>query len=166
MTANATLARPYSKAAFEYALQHKQVAEWGEMLHAAATEMLGFAKNAQPNLQGMTKQAVSHFENFLQLLGTNRRLKVLPEIAALYEHYRAEHEKRVDIKVTSAFPLDAHEKKSLEAALKTRLQRDVVLQCDVDPHLLGGAVIRIGDQVIDGSVRCALTRLGEILWRN
>jgi F-type H+-transporting ATPase subunit delta len=150
MSDKTTLARPYGKAAFEYALQNDQVAQWSEMLRLAVTG-------------DIAEKTVSHFINFLQLLGTNHRLGVLPEISILYEEYRANYEKRVDVKITSAFALEPQEQKQLESVLQARLQRSIALECDIDQHLLGGAVIRVGDQVIDGSIRGALARLSHSL---
>jgi F-type H+-transporting ATPase subunit delta len=176
MSNNTTLARPYAKAAFEYALQHKQLTPWAEMLSCAAMVVGDPAVVRFLGDPRITTEALSGFildicgsvspdigKSFIRLLADNRRLSVLPEIAALYEDYRAEHEKRVDVKVTSAFPLNEQEKTQLEAALKIRLERSVSLECHIDPDLLGGAVIRMGDQVLDGSVRGSLAKLAAAL---
>ena len=93
----------------------------------------------------------------------NKRLPVLPDIAALFASYRAEREKTVEVELISAFPLDETYKDKFTNSLTRRLQRTVSLQCDVDATLLGGAIVRAGDLVIDGSVRGKLNRLLESL---
>ncbi|MEI2421380.1 F0F1 ATP synthase subunit delta, partial [Arthrospira platensis SPKY2] len=96
--------------------------------------------------------AGAHGANFLKLLAHNGRMAWLPEIAAEYELLRAEAENIVDVQVTSAVALDAAQRESFAASLRKRLGRDVRLHCDTDDTLLGGAVIRAGDLVIDGSL--------------
>jgi F-type H+-transporting ATPase subunit delta len=101
--------------------------------------------------------------NFLKTLAENRRLGLLPEIAAMYEQLRAEVENIADVQVTSAVPLDEAQRQRLTTALKKRLNRDVRLHCDVDASLVGGAVVRSGDLVIDGSLKGRLERLASAI---
>jgi F-type H+-transporting ATPase subunit delta len=98
-------------------------------------------------------------QNFVRVLAANRRLLLLPEIAAHYEAMRAQVENTVDVEVISAVKLDAAQTEKLTQALNTRLKRRVKMQNSVDPALLGGAVIRAGDLVIDGSLKGRLERL-------
>jgi F-type H+-transporting ATPase subunit delta len=84
---------------------------------------------------------------------------LLPQIAAMYEAMRADVENRARVSVTSAAPLNEAQQQRLASALKKRLNREVQLDCSVDPELLGGAVIRCGDLVIDGSVKSRLAQL-------
>ncbi|MEJ2651122.1 MAG: ATP synthase F1 subunit delta [Gammaproteobacteria bacterium] len=81
------------------------------------------------------------------------------EIAGLYEGYRAEAERTVEAQVISAVPVDAAQQQQIIAALKKRLGREVTLSCETDATLLGGAIIRAGDLVIDGSVTGQLAKL-------
>ena len=111
-------------------------------------------------MQALTGDAAGQpGQNFMRLLIEERRLTVLPEIAEQFEQLRAEEEKSVDVEVRSAFALDEAHQQKIAAALKERLGREIRLHCEVDEKLVGGAVIRAGDQVIDGSVR---TRLAEM----
>ena len=103
--------------------------------------------------------------NFIRLLAENRRLGLLPEIAQGFEQLRADAERTLEATVVSASPLDDNERAALAQALKRRLDREVTLQCETDPRLIGGAVIRAGDLVIDGSVRGKLERLSLALAR-
>jgi len=99
------------------------------------------------------------------VLAENRRLPLLPEIAAHYETERARVENTVDVEVISAVPLSAAQAEKLSGALTARLKRRVRMQNSVDATLLGGAVIRAGDLVIDGSLKGRLERLGTELTR-
>jgi F-type H+-transporting ATPase subunit delta len=88
---------------------------------------------------------------------------VLPEIAAEFEILRAAYENQLEVEVTSAVPLDEARRGRLAAALKARLKRDVRISAAIDPTLLGGAVIRAGDLVIDGSLKGRLQRMASDL---
>mgnify|MGYP001572281411 CR=1 FL=1 len=103
--------------------------------------------------------------NFIRLLAENRRLGLLPEIAQGFEQLRADAERTIEATVRSASPLGDQERAALAQALKKRLDREVTLKCEIDPRLIGGAVIRAGDLVIDGSVRGKLERLSLALAR-
>jgi F-type H+-transporting ATPase subunit delta len=100
-----------------------------------------------------------HRANFLAMLADNRRLALLPDIAAMFETLRAEAENTADVQVTSAVQLDDAQKQRLAAALKKRLKREVRLHCEVDESLIGGAIVRAGDFVIDGSLKARLDRM-------
>ncbi|MEY3136352.1 MAG: hypothetical protein RL580_84 [Pseudomonadota bacterium] len=101
--------------------------------------------------------------NFVQLLADNGRLLLLPQIAAQYAALRADVENTVDVTVTSALPLTAEQGAKLSDALTRRLRRTVRLNTTVDPSLIGGAVVRAGDFVVDGSLRGRIERLGNTM---
>lgn len=88
---------------------------------------------------------------------------LLPEIKALYEVYRAEQEKILEVDVVSYSELTPAQQQRLSESLSQRLSRKVSLKVSIDPSLLGGALIRAGDLVIDGSVRGKLNMLGTSL---
>ena len=176
MAERATIARPYAKAAFEYARGAKALAEWSHGLKTAAEIV------ADPRVAALTKSPqwsaadlVSlitdvagdkldlGMQNFVRVLAENHRLLLLPEIAAHYEALRSSVENTVDVEVISAVPLDAAQAEKLERALSTRLKRRVRMQNSVDSTLLGGAVVRAGDLVIDGSLKGRLQRLATEL---
>jgi F-type H+-transporting ATPase subunit delta len=171
-----TIARPYMSAAFEFAAEKKDLAAWEKMLDVAAavTENEDVARLlASPSvpvasttglyLEILDKYLDEPKKNFIRLLAENGRLQALPAIAALFKETRAEQEKVISVEVTSSARLpDAYQQKLINALTK-RLQRKVELDCKTDPAILGGAVIRAGDLVIDGSVRGKLTRLFESL---
>jgi F-type H+-transporting ATPase subunit delta len=177
MAENATIARPYARAAFDYARAGNGLAAWSGLLanastaisdprveplvgnpHVKASELVSFLLE----LAGARGESGNgeHERNFVQLLADNRRLDLLPEISAQFEAMRAEVENTVDVTVTSAQPLTAEQSAKLSAALTKRLNRTVRLHAEVDPKLIGGAVVRAGDFVVDGSLRGRVERLG------
>jgi F-type H+-transporting ATPase subunit delta len=172
----ATIARPYAKAAFEYARAANAFAAWSEGLKTAA-EIL-----ADPRVAALTKSPAwtaadlvslvtdvagakldAGMQNFIRVLTENHRLLLLPEISMHYEALRSAVENTVDVEVVSAVPLDAAQSGKLQQALSTRLKRQVRMHNSVDAALLGGAVVRAGDLVIDGSLKGRLERLATEL---
>jgi F-type H+-transporting ATPase subunit delta len=178
MAERATIARPYAKAAFEYARDANAFSRWSQGLGLAAqivadSRVASLTKSPEwsaADLAGLITEVAgpaldAGLRNFVHVLAENRRLSLLPEIAAHYEVMRAAAENSIDVQVTSAVPLDAVQAGKLEQALGTRLKRKVRVQTSVDPTLLGGAVVRAGDLVIDGSLKGRLERLATELGR-
>ena len=97
------------------------------------------------------------------ILADNRRLALLPEIATLFNSFRAELERTIDINVSSAFELTDAQQQQLAQALSKKLDRNVRIDATLDKSLIGGLVVRTGDLVIDASVRGKLTKLAESL---
>ena len=104
-----------------------------------------------------------HAVNLVRILAENSRLSQLPMIAALYSQLRDEAEGTIEADVISATPLSDEQKTAIANALKKRLGRDVQLNCSVNEDLLGGALIRAGDLVIDGSALEHLRQLSSAL---
>jgi F-type H+-transporting ATPase subunit delta len=172
----ATIARPYAKAAFEYAQAAGAFAAWSTGLAAAAAvvadgRVAACTKDprwAPADLAGLVADVAGGaldggMRNFVGVLAENRRLLLLAEIAAQYEVLRAGVENMIDVHVTSAVALDEAQQAKLLAALTHRFHRQVRMQSSVDPTLLGGAVVRAGDLVIDGSLKARLERLATEL---
>ena len=103
--------------------------------------------------------------NLIRLLAENRRLLLLPEIASQYAKLRADAEASVNARLITAQPIEAGVEAQVAASLSMRLSRKVTLTTETDESLLGGAIIRAGDLVIDGSVRGRLERLAATLSR-
>lgn len=167
-----TLARPYAKAAFEFAREEKQLHEWSTSLailaeaanNAAVKPLYDDPNISAEDLCSIFTGLVSKHKsmtNFVLALCHYDRLSLLPEIAELFEEEKAEYEKVLTVFVTSAFPLDNNTTKKLKASLTTRLKREVSFEFEIDKNLLGGAVIRAGDWVVDGSVRAKLEKLKQ-----
>ena len=107
--------------------------------------------------------ASSHGENLLRLLAENGRLAALEDIAAQYDALKARAENRVEVQLTTAASIDAEVAAVISKALEQKLGRQVDLELLVDEQLLGGAVIRAEDMVIDGSVKNRLEQLAATL---
>ena len=167
-----TIARPYAKAAFEQARDRKRLGPWSQALRTAAAvvadprvgSLLGNPRVTPQELAALVietagRELDEEGRNFVRTLADNRRLAVLPEISALFDELKSEAEGIVEVTVTSAAPLDEAERRKLAQALERRLGRQVRMQCATDPKLIGGAVLRAGDLVIDGSLRGRLERI-------
>lgn len=178
MSDSTTIARPYAKAIFEYALGENKLAEWSAYLrNLVLTVLTPEAENFVTNpattvaqhielLQATTatqSKENNPINNLIALLATNKRVMLLPEIYAVYEAHRAEQEKTLDVTVCSYSELSSTQQQRLIESLSQRLKRKVSLKISIDPSLLGGAIIRAGDLVIDGSVRGKLNTLSNDL---
>ncbi len=174
MAESITLARPYARAAFEFARDRKQLASWSEGLRLLATLV------SHPKLEALIrsvkfssdqKAAIlmdvsdggldAELAKFLNVLALNDRLALLSDISHLFDNYRDKQEQSLEVDVESAFTLSATQRKALESSLKKALQRDVKLDVSVKKNLLGGVCIRTGDTVIDASVRGRLAQLSS-----
>ena len=108
-------------------------------------------------------EEIERFRGFLDVLSSNDRLSLLPEIRALFQELRAEAENRLRVKVVSAVPLDEDQAGRLTAALASRFECEIELDNEIDAEVIGGAVVYAGDQVIDGSLRGRLNKLSNSL---
>lgn len=171
-----TIARPYANAVFAIAQEKGEFKAWSDLLAVLAQCV------AEPEMQSIiTSPAVSDEQavqvladiagdlmtadakNFLLLLAENNRLLLLTDITVLFEALRAEAEKSMTADVISARELTQEQADKISAALKQRLGRDVTLNTSIDESLLGGAIIRAGDLVIDGSALGKLNRLANAI---
>jgi len=171
-----TIARPYAKAAFQYALENDVLDQWSKSLRLfalIASESAVKSLLLKPELtaekkaeifSGLSDEAVSEpLKNLLLQLALNKRLEALPAVYILFEALLAEQRKSVDVNVSSAFPLGDEEVEKLIASLKVKLGRNVNIESSVDESLIGGVIIHAGDLVIDGSVKGKLAKLNNEL---
>ena len=171
-----TLARPYARALFELARESGAFDAWSQtlgFLGAAVEDERVQRMIASPNVSDADLLAV--FEaaagdrlddkgrNLLRLMIENNRVTALPDVAALFEVFKAEAEGAVDVEVTSVEPVGDDYRTRIAEALKRKLGRDVRLNFSIDESLIGGALIRAGDLVIDGTVRGRLDKLAGAL---
>jgi F-type H+-transporting ATPase subunit delta len=179
------IARPYAQAAYEFAQAQQALPLWEELLRTAAeTVQLPALASLLSNdrisakqwfslLSDILKSSVSaqvqqtneNWKNFLRLVSENKRVSILPQIYALFKEYKALHNHVSVVEVTTAIPLAAKQQQKLTDKLSKRLHYPVTLRCTVDENIVGGALVRAGDKVIDGSVRGQLTRLLEFVIR-
>lgn len=185
MADNNTVARPYAQAIFEVARENDALDELSASLRAAG-ELLSDGQVVrflgQPSLnddqrleflQGLFATAVGegsvfaggsrHGTNLLKLLLENGRVVALPEISAQFEALKAKVENSIDAVITAAAPLSAEQEKAIASSLSEKLGREVRISTQIDENLIGGAVIRAGDVVIDGSLRARLEGLANAL---
>jgi F-type H+-transporting ATPase subunit delta len=173
-----SIARPYALAAFDYARDKQQLPAWKSFLESAATvaqdpsvaRLVANPETASATLfdlfHGVLASLLdSERKNFLLLLAQNKRLIVLPDVVKSFNTYYAAYEKISTVRVVTAIKIDEDFRQKLAQALTKRVMREVTLACEVDPAILGGAIIHIGDRVIDGSIRGKLTRLLEFSLR-
>jgi F-type H+-transporting ATPase subunit delta len=186
MAEPAIVARPYAQAVFDIARAGGQLSAWSEILKLAAEivespevsraliapganlAQLGRAiadicrekLNAPaPLAAGDTSEAA----NFFRLLAENRRLAVVRDISTRFEVLRAEEENALAVVLTSASPVSEAQQSRLIASLGTRFGRQIRLAVQLDPTLIGGARLQVGDRLIDGSVRTGLDKLATAL---
>lgn len=165
------IARPYAKAAFDFALEHNALSGWQQMLAFAAE----VAKDEQMNVflrsnstadtqaslfnQVCGDQFDQPVQNLIKLMAENQRLLALPEVFVQFSELKDDYEREISVDVIAATELNAAQQEKLAAALSKRLARKVKLNCSVDPHVVGGMLMKAGDMVIDGSIRGKLDRL-------
>ena len=170
-----TIARPYAKAAFDFALEHKAVDSWAEMLNFAA--LVSENETMQPLLSGSLasnqlaelfigvcgEQVNEQAQNLLKVMAENGRLVALPAVAQQFVEMQREYAKEVEAQIVSATELNSEQLQELSASLEKRLARKVKLNCSIDASLIAGVIITAGDLVIDGSVRGKISRLSDTL---
>lgn len=171
-----TIARPYARAVFEMAQGSSSLADWSAMLNTLSiiaddSNMQAFVSNPKitPEQAGEMVVDVAGSalndagKNLVHLLAENRRLAALPDITVQFEMLKSEAEGTVDVEVTSVEPLTDEHKEKLAASLRTKLGRDVRMSFAQDATLLGGALIKAGDLIIDGTVRGRLDKMAGAL---
>jgi F-type H+-transporting ATPase subunit delta len=177
-----SVARPYARAIFAMAQAGGDLDTWLDALTCAAAVVeqpeaqtylalpgISDADRAQyvgricEGVPGSAKLASPEGRNLLALLSEYDRLTALPEIARQYEKLKIHAERKIEVKITSATPVEADLAATLSSSLQRNLGRSIELTLAVDPALIGGAVIEAEDKVIDASVRSRLQRLAERL---
>ncbi len=169
MSESITLARPYAKAAFDFAKSEAVVDQWSEHLLVGA----GLAQNdkilsyfSRPDVVDDDlvqlvggDEASEHYKNFVRLLVENDRLSLLPEVAGLFQYYLELDSQSLTVDVVSAIALTDTQKQAMTAALSKRTGKQITLETRIDGDMMGGAIIHCGDLVIDGSLRGKVNRL-------
>lgn len=169
-------ARPYANAVFDIAVEDQRLDAWSQLLAKAALvaedpDMHHLLCDPRVPEQlvldiffdVLKKELDDKAKKFLQLLMSYERLSCLPSIAVEYHRLLAEHNNMVNAEICSAMELSSEERAELEASLAKRFDAKVAMEYKVDETLLAGAVIRVGDTVIDGSMRGRLQRFSETL---
>jgi F-type H+-transporting ATPase subunit delta len=175
MAENATVARPYAEALFRVAQAGKEsfnLAAWSELVSelaqiASHPEVQAFARNPKASasdivaaFKALVKTPVNkEVDNFLSMLVENGRISLLPEIGAQFLALKNAAEGAADAVITSAFELDAAQVSTLIATLEKKFSRKLNPVVTVDPALIGGVRVVVGDEVLDTSVRAKLQQM-------
>ncbi len=160
----ATIARPYAEAVFSLADKSGTLVQWSEALArlaaiAQAPEMVQLMGNPRVtdvqlvDLFNVADDLPAEARGLVQVLTGNKRLEALPMVAVQFELLKAEREGAMDAEIASAYALEGAELASLVAELERRFQKKIRPQVTIDQSLIGGVRVRVGDLVIDGSVR-------------
>ncbi len=170
-----TIARPYAEAAFKFARDAQALPAWSEALGrlaevaatGAAHDLIGHPGIPAAKVAAIVAETAGGLDaaqtNFVRLLADNERLAVVGAIAGLFEGLRNEHEGVLEAAISSAFPIDAVQVDSIVATLAQRYGRRIKASVSVDPELIGGVSVRVGDEVIDASVRGKLAQMASAL---
>ena len=172
----ATIARPYANAVFELAKGDNALDQWSSMLAVIDATTQNETVNRlleSPDMPANAKafrlaevcgdELDDRGKKFLQALADHDRLTLVGEIRSQYEELRAEQERILDVEVISAFAMTDAQSESLAQALNKKFEKEISIETRVDQSLIGGAVVRAGDIVIDGSIRGRLNKLAETL---
>ncbi len=182
MTDTSTIARPYARALFDIAKEEDALAEWAEALGALAQvvvdenaraflsrpdldieDRVNFASAVGKETAASALVDSSRGQNLLRLLAENDRLSVLPDIAERFNALKARAENTVKVTLVTASGADTDVADKITKALEKKLGRTVELVQEIDDAVLGGAVVRAEDMVIDGSVKSRLQQLADAL---
>ncbi|HEV8260383.1 MAG TPA: F0F1 ATP synthase subunit delta [Burkholderiales bacterium] len=172
----ATIARPYAEAVFRLAKEGNALAAWSETLAFVAVVYQDPQMQAAISNPKVTANDVERLilaicgeridgtaRNLIQLLVRNRRLAVLPQIREQFEKLKLEDEGKVDAKISSAYPLDAAQRNQVVNLLSSHFKRNINATVTVDPELIGGIKVEVGDKVWDASVRGRLQTMAVTL---
>lgn len=169
MAEHVTLARPYAKAAFDYAKEAGLIDAWMQQLTVSAgiasieevsDSFLSPTKNNQALVDMLAgPDADQGYKNFLTMMADNNRLALLPDLTALYKLISEQDAKALSADVYSAIELSSEQLDAISASLEKRTGKSVKLSQHIDTSLLSGARIVAGDLVIDGSLKAKIARL-------
>ena len=171
-----TVARPYAQAAFSLAKDGNALPVWAEMLRlasAVSTNPTVRAALDSPKLSAGDKEALflsicgdqltAEGRSFMRVLVESERIGLLPEIREIYDTLKDDADGVARAHIASAFPVTDAELAALTASLEKRFGKKIEATVTVDPELIGGATIVVGDTVIDGSVRAELQAMANHL---
>jgi len=172
----ATIARPYAEAVFRLAKQAGGLQRWSEALDliarvyrdpqmqaAMANPKVGSADIERLMLAICGERIDAPARNLIQLLVHNRRLSVVAEIRELFEQLKLQDEGKLDARISSAFPMDDTQRDQVVGMLSARFKRKIDATVTVDPELIGGVKVEVGDKVWDASVRGRLQSMAATL---
>jgi F-type H+-transporting ATPase subunit delta len=174
----ATIARPYAEAVFRLAKQGNTLQAWSDALNLIASvyrdpqmqETMANPKVSSADIERLMLAICGEridgvARNLIQLLVHNRRLSVVAEIREQFEQLKLEDEGKLDAKISSAFPMEDTQRNQVVDMLSARFKRKIDATVTVDPDLIGGVKVEVGDKVWDASVRGRLQSLAATLMK-
>ena len=174
----ATIARPYAEAVFRLAKQGNALQAWSDALNLIASiygdpQMQAVMANPKVSSADMERMMLAICgeridgvaRNLIQLLVHNRRLSVVAEIREQFEQLKLEDEGKLDAKISSAFPMEDTQRDQVVNMLSARFKRKIDATVTVDPDLIGGVKVEVGDKVWDASVRGRLQSMAATLMK-
>lgn len=161
-----TVARPYAEAVFRLALESKDLSQWSKILQIAAeiaqddqiklligNPLVSAMQLSELILEIGGKKFTQEARNFIKLMVENKRMHVMPQVMELFEQLKAQHEGVLEAKIITAFKLEGGQLNKLVTDLEKKFNRKVEAQVSVDPEIIGGVKVEIGDEIFDASVR-------------
>ncbi|WP_374567143.1 F0F1 ATP synthase subunit delta [Nitrosomonas sp.] len=161
-----TVARPYAEAVFRLALESKDLSQWSKILQIAAeiaqddqikllvgNPLVSAMQLSELILEIGGKKFTREARNFIKLMVENKRVHVMPQVMELFEQLKAQHEGVLEAKIITAFKLEGGQLDKLVTDLEKKFNRKVEAQVSVDPEIIGGVKVEIGDEIFDASVR-------------
>lgn len=171
-----TVARPYAEAVFKLAREKGDLPAWSNtlaILEAVVSTPQIAARVGDPNISAQQLETLilavageavdGAGRNLIQVLIANDRLTLLPQIRSLYEELRRSQEGVLEAAIVSAFPMDEHQRAQLVSRLEAKHGQRISARLEVDPQLIGGVRIIIGDKVLDATVRGRLDAMAAAL---
>ncbi|MDV6340374.1 MAG: F0F1 ATP synthase subunit delta [Nitrosomonadaceae bacterium] len=171
-----TVARPYAEAVYKHAVANDSLSQWSKILQLAGmiaedNDMRSLIGNpiisakqlGEIFLEIGKSKFNSEARNLVMLLAENKRISILPQISQLFEQLKAQHEGVLEAKIASAFALEGKQLKKLVDDLEQKFKRKIEAQVSVDPELIGGIKVEIGDEILDASVRGKLEAMAIAL---
>ena len=168
----ATLARPYAEAVFELAVAANNFDEWSNNLNFLETVVKDPTITAVITKPEIGKDTVTRIlldigdeylselgKNLVKILVDNHRLPVTPQIAHQYEQLKAQHQGHIQVEIASAYPVEPQQQQEIQTILQQRFDKIVDINTTIDKSLLGGWLVRAGDEIIDLSIKGHLQRL-------
>lgn len=171
-----TVARPYAEAVYKHAVTSESLEQWSKILRLAASvvehdDMRPLIGNPVISAKQLGEIFIeigkgkfnSEARNLVMLLAENKRIFILPQISQLFEQLKGHHEGVLEAKIVSAFAMESKQLKKLVDDLEQKFKRKIDAQVSVDPELIGGVKVEIGDEILDASVRGKLEAMAIAL---
>ena len=166
MSDKKTIARPYANAIFEIAKETQRISEWGKFLQALEEvalnkDFVAFVENPSFSqdlalevvFESLLDVPTKEQKNFITLLLSGKRINVFPEIRSMFEHLRKDDSGLMTAEVFTPYELTENETKMIEAEVRNNFGRDCALKVKMSPDLIGGVLVKVGDAVVDFSVK-------------